>query len=103
MVKSQKKFKVLILILKLIHPLLVFVQTLIILLHDFYTVAFKLLLPQSVKILPLFHISLLKKFHGDQKQHYLPLPLTTNEFRSLIQPINMFEHLSTMGRKLSNG
>ena len=52
-------------------------------------VAFKLLFPQSAKIHPVFHISLLKKFHGDQKQHYLPLPLTTNEFGPLVQPISI--------------
>jgi len=34
---------------------------------------------------------LLKKFHGDQKKQYLPLPLTTNEFGPLLQPVNILD------------
>ncbi|WVZ04846.1 hypothetical protein V8G54_018192 [Vigna mungo] len=59
-------------------------------------VAFKLLLPESAKIHPVFHISLLKKFHGNQKQQYLPLPLTTSEFGPLIQPISILDSRTTV-------
>jgi len=35
---------------------------------------------------PIFHISLMKKFHGHYNQHCLSLLLTTSEFRPDLQP-----------------
>nr|KYP70060.1 hypothetical protein KK1_009268 [Cajanus cajan] len=54
-------------------------------------VAYKLKLPDSGHIHPVFHISLLKKFHSDAFQQYLPLPFTTNEFGPTIQPLQVLD------------
>ena len=49
-------------------------------------VACKLELPESARIHPIFHISLLKKYKGDSFTPYLPLPLTTSEYGPILQP-----------------
>lgn len=51
------------------------------------SVAYKLLLPETARIHPIFHISLLKKFIGQPSQQYLPLPLITNEYGPAVQPL----------------
>jgi len=42
-------------------------------------VAYQLELPESAKIHNVLHILILKKFRGDQKTPYIPLPLQTTE------------------------
>jgi len=49
-------------------------------------VAYKLLLPPSTKIYPIFHCSQLKLCKGDHVQPYIPLPITNSDVGSLLQP-----------------
>jgi len=54
-------------------------------------VTYKLLLPYSAKIHPVFHCSQLKPCHGDHNQPYVPLPMITNEIGLVMQPISILQ------------
>ncbi|KAL2338914.1 hypothetical protein Fmac_013360 [Flemingia macrophylla] len=54
-------------------------------------VAYKLSLPPTAKIHPVFHVSLLKQFKGETQQPYLPLPFLTDELGPVIQPLKALD------------
>ena len=49
-------------------------------------VAYKLLLPSTAKIHPVFHASQLKLCRGDHIHPYVPLPITTDDSSPVIKP-----------------
>jgi len=54
-------------------------------------VAYKLSLPPTAKIHPVFHVSLLKPCKGEHQQPYLPLPLLMHELGPVIQPLKVLQ------------
>jgi len=55
-------------------------------------VAYKLSLPPTTKIHPVFHVSLLKPCKGEHQQPYMPLPLLTHELGHVIQPLKVLQY-----------
>lgn len=55
------------------------------------TMAYKLKLPPSTKIHPVFHIAQLKEFKGTTAEPYLPLPLKTSKFGPTFFPTQVLD------------
>lgn len=60
------------------------------------SVAYKLLLPSTAKIHPVFHIFLLKKCVGDPASQYIPLPLTLSDTDLTVQPSHVLDTRSIL-------
>ncbi|WVZ25959.1 hypothetical protein V8G54_004503 [Vigna mungo] len=54
-------------------------------------VAYKLELPETARIHPIFHISQLKPFKGETHEPYMPLPFTTSEMGPILQPVAILQ------------
>jgi hypothetical protein len=59
-------------------------------------VAYRLGLPTTAKIHPVFHVSQLKPFHGPSTPPYIPLPLTTTVLGPILQPTSVIDSMEIM-------
>ena len=77
--------------------------------HRIGEVAYKLLLPKGAKIYHAFHMSLLKKCHGDPSAATFPLPILKAKDGPLIQLVfllqvgKFYDEVSSFLKFLSNG
>lgn len=57
-------------------------------------VAYQLCLLEGTRILPVFHVSLLKKCEGDPGRiaNQIPLPLVTSKLGLTLQPDSILQH-----------
>ena len=54
-------------------------------------VAYKLKLPKLAMIHPVFHVALLKPFHGMVSQPYVPLPLNSSDMGQVLNPLKVLD------------
>ncbi|MCH88801.1 transposon Tf2-1 polyprotein, partial [Trifolium medium] len=54
-------------------------------------VAYKLELPSTAKIHPVFHVAQLKPFKGSDHEPYIPLPLTTSDIGPTFHPYKLLD------------
>jgi len=54
-------------------------------------VAYKVELPPSVKMHAVFHVALLKPFHGTNSRPYLPFPLNSDELGPMLSPVKVLD------------
>jgi len=55
------------------------------------SVAYKLLLPSTARIHPVFHVSKLKPCHSAHEQLNIPLPFITNDIGPILQPQDILQ------------
>ena len=60
-------------------------------LEKIQNVAYKLKLPESAIIHPIFHVALLKPFHGMVSQPYVPLPLNSSDMGLVLNPLKVLD------------
>ena len=54
-------------------------------------VTYKLKLPESTMIHLVFHVALLKPFHGMVSQPYVPLPLNSSDMGQVLNPLKVLD------------
>jgi transcription antitermination factor NusG len=64
-------------------------------------VAYKLALPDTAKIHPVFHVAQLKAFRGERDDPYIPLPLTTSDLGPTFTPSQVLDSRMVMRGKLN--
>ncbi|OMO96556.1 reverse transcriptase [Corchorus capsularis] len=62
------------------------------------SVAYELKLPESAKIHPIFHVSLLKRCYGSPTDSFTPIPALSDDEKPILEPAEILER-----RKVSSG